>query len=150
TSGVLFGLVPALRPEKSSRSHRNAAALVVSEIALAMLLLAAGGLFAKTFWRLNQVEAGFDPHQVLTFGISLPSLKYPRPWQAFEQIQVRLRAIPGVRAASAGLQLPDRGGPIVTDIAPFFDIEGQAPVSGTRARAPILTIQPDYFRTMGI
>jgi putative ABC transport system permease protein len=149
TASVLFGLATAFRPAKTSRG-RGSALLVVAEIALAMLLLAVGGLFAKTFWRLNKAEAGFDPHQVLTFGISLPSLKYPKPGQAFEQIQAQLQAIPGVRAASVGLQLPDRDATVVTDIAPFFEVEGRPSPSGSRPRASILTIQPDYFHTMGI
>jgi putative ABC transport system permease protein len=165
-AGLLFGVAPgwyistidlneSLSGISYSRSKNRSGKtistwLVVGQIAIAMILVTGAGLFAKSLWRLSQSESGFDPNGVLTFGISLPSPKYPTPGLAFQEIQGRLQAIPGVRSASVGLQLPDRGTPIASDIAPFFEIEGRQSPPGARPRASILTIQPDYFRTMEI
>jgi len=165
-TGLVFGIVPAVRFSKIGLSQpitgilhggavRNrgktwSTMLVATEIALAMLLLTGAGLFVKTFWHLNQAESGFDPHQVLTFEISLPSGKYRAPGEAFEKIQTQLRAIPGVTSASVGIQLPDRGEPIANDISPFFEVEGRPAPPGARPRAGILTVQPGYFRTLRI
>jgi predicted permease len=163
-AGLIFGLAPVWFAARSNlnvalsgyssfanqRSRRTLPNLLAtSEIALALILLAGAGLFVKSLWRLNYGNPGYDAHNVLTFGVSLPS-QYRRPHAAFEEIQERLRAIPGVSNASAGLQLPDRGRPTANDVSPFFEIEGRPASTGGRPRATVLTIQPGYFHTAGI
>jgi putative ABC transport system permease protein len=95
-------------------------------------------------------DSGWNPQNVLTFEIILPSEKYPNPVPAFQELQRRFLSIPGVIAASAGMQLPDRGSPVLNDVAPFFEIEGQPIRSDKRRRTTIVVIEPGYFRALGV
>ncbi len=165
-AGLMSGLAPVwavwkadltvpLRANNRTASESRAggrlrSVLIVGELALAMILLTGAGLFIHSFWRLNQSDPGFDPHDVLTFEVSWPSENYPRPAEPFVELRTRLLAIPGVLAASTGLQLPDRGGPMLDDTSPFVDIEGRPMAPNERRRSSILRTQPGYFRAMGI
>ena len=83
--------------------------LIVGEVAAAVILLAVAGLFIQSFSRLVRSDPGFDPGNVLTFEVSWPAGQVPTAPTAFRELRTRILAIPGVLAASTGLQLPDRG-----------------------------------------
>jgi putative ABC transport system permease protein len=116
-TGVVCGLAPALRYSIAwrmdalvSRSTRDwmRGPLIVAEVAMAMILLVAGGLLIHSFVRLSAVDLGYDPSNVLTFQVGLPADRYPNPQlRTFaEALVARLRSVPGVRAAAYGRQLP--------------------------------------------
>jgi putative ABC transport system permease protein len=167
-TGLLFGLAPAWHASKvdlvvslheagrtaseSRTGRRLRDLLVVAEIALALVLLAGAALFMNSFWRLNSTDPGFDPKNVLTFEVNWPSPKYsvPRGGQAFRELQTRLQAIPGVRAASVGMQLPERGAPILDRVLPSFEVEGRPVVPDERPRTSVVITQPGYFLATGI
>lgn len=118
-ASLLFGLAPILHAKKSdlhgalkdgsnrmtgSRARLRARrALVIVEIALAMLLVIGCTVMVRTFLRLQRVELGFKPDNVLTFGINLPLRTYEQPTvaiQFWDRLETRLRALPGVDGAA--------------------------------------------------
>src|SRR5262249_33295231 len=123
-TSVLFGLVPALattgrstagiagsvgRGTTGSGSTRVRQALVVCEMALAVILLVVAGLLVRSYQRLHQVTPGFDPEHVVTFNVSLPSAKYAQLTQIETFISTlidRLRGQPGVVSAAGAFGLP--------------------------------------------
>ncbi len=125
-------------------------ALVVSEIALSLMLLATAGLLIKSFERLHEVSPGFSPENVLTAQLTLPAKKYSTPEKqvAFcDDLIARMRALPGV--TSVGL----------TSILPFsaansqgtYAIAGYTQPAGQPApHGMIRSVSPDYFRALGI
>jgi len=138
-TGIIFGLVPALHSsradlssvlkESGSRSGSSVrknlvrSLLVVSEVALAMVLLVGAGLLIRTFAALHHVAPGFDPHNVLTMDTSLTGSHYDQTAaidQTSRQILDRLHAIPGVESAAASSYLPLQGG-----LGLGFRIEGR-------------------------
>lgn len=165
-TGILFGLVPALttaRPrlgealKEGGRGSTDGArrnfmrhVLVVSEVALALVLLAGAGLLIKSFVALQQVDPGFNPSHVLTMELSLPKLHYagdPEILRFADEVQRRVAEIPGVAAAG------------ITDILPLsgnnsdwsFAIEGrEVPPNGSGPDEEIRHVSPDYFRTLQI
>jgi putative ABC transport system permease protein len=163
-SSLLFGLVPAFRtarPDahailKGGRSggmgiarDRVRQALVVSEVALAMLLLVGSGLLIRTAIALQHVDTGFDPGGVLSARVSLPSDTYTdraAVVQSFERLADTVRRLPGVSAAAVVSQAPLAGGGNSNGLIP----EGRPiePASAIDARFRLVT--PDYFRTMRI
>jgi len=127
-TGVVFALAPALRASRTdvqsalkdgTRSsatgpwRRFASALVVAEVAVAMVLLAGSGLLVKSLYRLLQVDPGFDHSNLLGMGVALPDSHYKDPAQ---QIAVhralldRIRALPGVQSVGSSSQLPVSSG----------------------------------------
>jgi putative ABC transport system permease protein len=132
--------------------RRLSSLLVTGELALAMLLLGGAVLFMSTFLRLNARPAGLDPEQVLTFEVSWPSPRYSRPEaaRAFQDLQTRLAALPGVASASVGLHLPDRGGPVIDEVLPLVAVEGEPRLPGERLRTSVVSVQPGFFGTLGI
>jgi predicted permease len=126
-TGVLFGLVPALQiskpdlnstlKESSSRSstgrhHYARSALVVSEMALALVLLICAALLIRTFVSLRGVNPGFDPHNVLTLQVSLNGSSYSttaRVELLTKQLMERIESLPGVEAASPTVMVPPEG-----------------------------------------
>ncbi len=163
-TGVLFGLAPALqasRPDLSSTlkqgtgagggaRHRLRKLLVVSEVALALVLLIGAGLLVRSFLGLRAVNPGFDPEKVLTLPIWLSPLRYEDGRQQAryaEQALERIRAVPGVEAAAAAAFLPFGGANVNATIAP----EGAQTVEpGQLPVAAVNLISRDYFRSMGI
>src|SRR5215471_14494014 len=123
-TGVLFGLAPALqvsRPDLTDalkesgrttaglRRNRLRSALVVSEVALSLVLLAGAGLMIRSFAKLNQVDPGIKPGQVMTLGVAILRATYPEDEQVaqtYSQILEGAAAVPGVVSAGAISDLP--------------------------------------------
>jgi putative ABC transport system permease protein len=122
--------------------------LVVAEIALALMLLAGGGLLMNSFARLSRVSPGFDERNLLTANIFLSPNRY-KPEQIapfFDRVLERVRTIPGVESTAVVNTLPVSGG-AATD----FVIEGRpAPAMGLEPSADIRVVAGDYFSTMRI
>jgi len=162
--GVIFGLAPALqtsRPDLNeslkeggkgapSMSHnRTHRFLVVTEVALAMVLLVGAGLLVKSFRNLRNVDPGFVPSNVLTMLLFLPESKYGESGKAgafVDQVLARVAALPGVKAVGTTLHLPFRGGGDT-----YFKIEGR-PFADPNQQVTALNpaISHDFFNAMGI
>jgi putative ABC transport system permease protein len=164
TTGVLFGLAPALRAARTdpgealkgtaratdSRSHstyRNA--LVALEMALAFALLAGASLLGKSLLHLVNVDAGYDPHNVLTAGVFPYGARYKDSQvelSYYDQAMQRLRATPGIAGAAMVSTLPmashDRRGLHIQDRP--LENESESPSPDTYA------VSPDYFSVMRI
>lgn len=165
-TGLVFGLVPALQASRtdlqrglrdggrgssgSGRQTRLRAALVVGEVALACLLLATAGVLLRSFVNLLKTDPGFRPEHVLTAEIELPSANY-KDGTAIANFYARLlenvNALPGVRAAGAGTDLPWTG---YDDNMGGFLIEGKTPPPHEEFHARYHSASPDYFRAVGI
>ena len=161
-TGVLFGLAPAMRATRSSVRDALAAsartisgrdgglrgALVVSEIALALVLLAGAGLMVQSFLRLRHVELGFRPAGLAAMTVDLPDATYrsAEAMHAVHQAMLeRLARTPGVESAAAVNFIPLGGAQIRGD----FKLEGgRAAPPGYLVAKPAAS--PGYFRTMGI
>ena len=165
STSILFGLVPVLGGLKidlhaslkeqaaiSGKSSRTGIKqlLLVPQFALATVLLAGAGLLANSFVHLLRVDLGFNPANLITMELFLSPAEYPerdpRAAILLHEMMERVRAIPGVRSAGLVSALPITGGP-ATD----FSISGRPlPRAGNEPSADIRTIDPAYFRTMGI
>src|SRR5262249_23708921 len=126
-TGVGFGLAPALKASsidliaslkdagRGSRSggRRMRAALVIGEVALAVVLLVGAGLTIRSFAALTAIDLGFEPSRVVTMRLSVPVARYPEAprWVAFHrELLDRARGIPGVDAAGLNSAVPLEGG----------------------------------------
>jgi putative ABC transport system permease protein len=168
-TGVVFGLVPALEATRvdlndtlkeggkgasgqGSRSRGLRSALVVAEVALALVLLVSAGLLVKSFSKLRKIDTGFSTENVLTMVVRLPDTqKYnddPEVVGFFRQAAERIRAIPGVRSVGIVNYLPLYGG---MGSATGFTIEGH-PVAlpGEGPGTNVRVADSGYFGTMGI
>ncbi|GEN11820.1 duplicated orphan permease [Myxococcus fulvus] len=164
-TGVFFGLVPALKASApdlsgvlrqggggrlSSGGNRSRGALVVGEVALAVVLLISAGLLLRSLWRMQSVELGFRSEGVLTWSVSLPATRYPddaRQAALFQQVLERVQALPGVKSAGAISDLPLGG----NDVSTVLTREGQSrPEPGEARSVGYQCITPGYFRTLGI
>lgn len=175
-TGLLFGLVPALqvsrdtasggagaghgaRPSTGAFTARSASfhssrrlrqALIVAEVALALVLLSGGGLLLQTFLRLQSEDLGFDPRGVLTAYVNPPRATYDtreRTLAYYDQLLEKTAALPGVRIAALASVLPLGGD---TDMS--FEIEGRAPARAA-VDAPTMwyrLISANYFEAMGM
>jgi predicted permease len=169
-SGILFGLAPALRLSRidlhgslkdASRGSSGVSALwgggqslrrllVVSELALAVVLLIGAGLLVRSFARLQQVAPGFNPRGVLTLELTMMGRKYADTERALETYRLlweRLRRLPGVIAAGGVSSLPlsqmMAWGPIT--------VEGRVPVAGEKfINVDMRMVGGDYFHAMEI
>ena len=163
-TGIIFGLVPALQSSKldlqaaikdGGRSSAGAdrkrirSLLVVSEIALAMVLLAGAGLMIKSTLRLLEVKLGFNPENVMTMQLELPGSKYSEDNQARafnQQLLERIEALPGVASAATINSIPMQPGP-----GGGLLVEGQPPPpSGQKLGTSMRVVSSDYFRTMSV
>ncbi len=163
-TGVVFGLAPALqtarldlqealkeggRSASSSGRQRLRSTLVVTEIALAVVLLVGAGLMMKSLLRLLQVNLGFNPENVLTMTVALPTSKYSEPQRRIQfhtALQERISALPGVSSVGAVNILPLTGGNTTR-----FTIEGDpAPPPGQEIEANIRVSDEHYFQTLGV
>ncbi|HEY8225144.1 MAG TPA: ABC transporter permease [Pyrinomonadaceae bacterium] len=163
-TGVIFGLVPAIHSSKialteslkeggrgsggGASKNRMRAALVVSELAIAVILLVGAGLLIKSLWLLQTVKPGLDPTNVLTFNVALPEVKYPAEKQSqfFNNLKTRVESLPGVRSASSAYPLPLSG----DRFSISFEIDGRPVARKDQPSADFFNVDPGYFKTMGI
>jgi putative ABC transport system permease protein len=162
-TGVLFGLAPALQAGQfnlntllkeggrggGGQRRRLRDALVVTEVALALALLAGAGLLIRSFWKLQQTDPGFNPERVLTVSLTLPGARYgdaPKVASFQRQLLDRVTALPGVQSAGVTSDLPWTG----YDENAGFTIEGKTfpPNDGPSARYHY--VSSDYFRAIGV
>ncbi|HJR05979.1 MAG TPA: ABC transporter permease [Pyrinomonadaceae bacterium] len=165
-TGIIFGLAPALQASKfdlneslkeggrtsgAGGTRRNLrGALVVAEVALALVLLVGAGLMIKSFARLMDVRPGFDPQHLLTMQLSLPEARYAKDEQVlafYSQLEEKLKTQPGVESVGFVNYLPMAGSGGTTT----FIFEGRpAPPAGQYPEANFRISTPDYFSTMKI
>ncbi|MGA2430603.1 MAG: ABC transporter permease [Candidatus Acidiferrum sp.] len=164
-SGILFGCAPAFqavrlnlndtlkeggRSGSGSGKHKVRYALVLTEFALALTLLAAAGIAIHGFWGLTHVDMGFRTDHVLEFHLPMPAdrLKTPEEMTAFYRNLIeRVQALPGVVSASASTGIPIYG----TNFGMPFDIVGKAVADRSqRPGAGFNMVSPGYFQTFGI
>ncbi|MGA9770724.1 MAG: ABC transporter permease [Blastocatellia bacterium] len=164
-TGLIFGIAPAYQASKpdltealkeggksstGARRARLRSLLVVSEIALALVLLIGAGLMIKSMSRLLAVNPGFNTGNLLTFGLMLPPNRYPEASRAVafhEQLLTRIEGLPGVKGAATTDLLPLNGGGNTGTL----QIEGQPDAApDERTEFNIRTISPNYFSVMGI
>jgi putative ABC transport system permease protein len=161
-TGALFGTVPAWKSSKPNLNEslkeggrRSAASFsrrgffnlfVVSEVALALILMVGAGLMVHSFVRLIRVQPGFQPRNILTMTLALPPKKYPQGRQVtafFREILQRIETLPGVKQSAMVRTLPFYGDQVVP-----FSVEGHN--TSERPLALFQIISPSYFRAMSI
>jgi predicted permease len=164
-TGIVFGLAPALTASKPDliQALRNSRSmglmsfglrsfrgwLVVSELALALVLLVAAGLLVRSFTKLTAVDLGFDRENVLTARISLPRSKYKEPEKslAFQQeLLQKIKALPGVETAGTINHTPLKGFGLIV----FTGIEGHPPPDKKDPPIGVGAVSPDYFQALRI
>jgi putative ABC transport system permease protein len=164
-TSVVFGLFPALQASRTdlrqsihgsgrggagaTREHASGW-LITAEVALALVLLTAAGLTARSFLRVLAVQPGFRTDSVLAFDVDLPGARYSSDAAKvafFQQLTEHLQALPGAGSVGAISCLPLSGG----DNLGNFVIEGEPPVKpGNEPIAERRWVTPGYFATMGI
>ena len=165
-TGILFGLVPALEASNiklsetlkeagrslggNARSRRLRGALVVAEVALALVLLVGAGLLIRSFLRLQAADTGFNPENVLTLRVALPGRRYdtdPKRINFFTAAVARMRALPGVESAGAINFMPFAGPGAGTS----FEIAGRPPsLPGQRMVTGVCVADQHFFQAMQI
>ncbi|MCC7126887.1 MAG: FtsX-like permease family protein, partial [Acidobacteria bacterium] len=122
-------------------------ALVVSEVALAVLLLAGAGLLLRSFVKLQNVDLGFEPAHVLTMRITLPAERYRGPAinTFFQDLVDRISETPGVRAASVASQFPPQGA-----FSTPFQIDGMEAADRTLPTALVTAASDQHFTALGV
>ncbi len=165
-TGLIFGLAPAWQASKldfhdalkeggrggggGSRGRRLRSALVVAEVALSLVLLTGAGLMARSFLRLQVVDPGFNPDNVLTMRLQLPQSRYSQPEQIvgfYQSLIERVKSLPGVENAGVISNLPMSGayssGTITVETP-------QASQQNASFEADWRRVSPDYHRTMNV
>jgi putative ABC transport system permease protein len=166
-TGVIFGLSPLLHlrehvvnsalKESGQRSTASAArtwvrrVLVMSEVALAVVLVIGAGLLLRSFWNLTKVDAGFNRSKLVTFGLVLPNATYQTPQNVvdfFARVQAQLAALPGVQGVAAMQGLPPQRQVNANDT----DFEGYTPPpDGPFENVDYYqNVTPAYLTTLGI
>ena len=165
-TAIIVGLVPALQTSRSDlqsalkqgnslgttprRSNHFRRSLVVTQMALALVLLVGAGLLIKSFWRLQAVTPGFQSENVLSAGLSLSFGDYPdsaRRALLFRQATEKLAELPGVTSVGAISHLPFGG----RTLQQPFSIKGQSPLTAkNEAVADYRVVTPSFFETLHI
>ncbi|HJU65644.1 MAG TPA: ABC transporter permease, partial [Gemmatimonadaceae bacterium] len=165
-TGILFGLIPAMHVARSdlnrtlkeggrgargrSGSARTRSLLVVSEMALAVMLLAGAGLLIRSFRELMQVDPGFGTRNIAAFTVSLPGAKYEEYAKQrvfMDGLLERLKTLPGVQSVAGAQGLPLTGLSFVLT----FDVAGRPEAApGQEPSGQIRVVTPDYLTTLGI
>jgi predicted permease len=171
-TGLIFGLGPALRAssvdpnavlKEGGRSSvgtsgfglghgRLRKILIVAEVALSLVLLIGAGLLIRSYSRITNANPGFDAHNVLSLRVSLPGFRYNKPEsisQFYEELNRRVKALPGVEYVGSNYQLP------LSSVALAWEpigVEGYVPKAAGNDLiiSSSAYISPDYFRAMGI
>ncbi len=165
-TGIVFGALPAWQltrtnlsqaMRESTRSASGSAkltvirnGLVVLEIAASLVLLVTAGVLLKSFWKLLEVNPGFQAENVVKGDIALPRAKYKDEWQQaefFRRTLESIRSMPGVESAAITTNLPFNNGRGATS----FEIDGRpTPPNADTPNADNHEISSAYFKTMGI
>ena len=166
-TGLLFGLAPLLHlstnsigltlRDAGSRTTAGAArnrvrrALVIAEMAFAVMLVVGAGLLLRSFWNLMRVDSGFDRNDLTTFNVVLPATPYQdstRRVAFFSNLMTQLAAVPGVKAVAAMSGLPPQRQVNANDTA----IEGYVPAPDGPAQNVdyYQFVTPSYVSAMGI
>ena len=163
-TGILCGLVPAFqlsRPDPGDalkdgdrggsglHGARTRQALVVAEVALSLVLLAAAGLLVRSLIGLQRVNPGFVTERALVMQLMLPQTRYAETEQMigfYRRLESELRSLPGAKAAAVSTTLPLSG----SNIGVGFAVDGRPADPATRSSAAFFGVSPDYFATMGI
>ncbi|HYP26690.1 MAG TPA: ABC transporter permease [Blastocatellia bacterium] len=165
-TGLAFGLAPAIRFSRPNlveslneggrssgenlNNSRVRKALVVSQVALAMVVLIASGLTVRSLIKVLKVDPGFNPSNLLTMEYRIPRTKYPEAahqWNFHKQVVERVKSLPGVRSASVVLALPFSGNAGSTE---FVLPDRAEPAPGSELRSQMNRADKDFFETMGI
>ncbi len=164
-TGIIFGLAPAFAAahadlsetlktsergsSEGSRGNGLRSSLVVAEVTLSLVLLVGAGLLIRSFLRLQEVDPGFRPAQVVVANISLSSKNYPNQVASgdfFMRLQERLASLPGVESAALAFGLPLQ----MENANIAVRVEGRPePKPNEPGNARYLQITPDFFRAMG-
>lgn len=162
-TGLLFGLLPALklsrvdlhgtlkeRARGSTVRNRLRSALVVGQVAAALILLTGAGLLMRSFYHLLQTDMGFDPAHLMTMRITPLPTKFgnsvPLQIQLGRDILAKVREVPGIRSAGFSTDLPLLGNPRF-----IMRFEGFPPVTVANSPvADVFSVSPEYFSTMGM
>jgi putative ABC transport system permease protein len=163
-TGIVFGLAPALQSSRldlnealkeGGRStaggggHRLRSALVMTEIALAVVLLVGAGLMMKSLLRLLQSNVGFNPQNVLTMTVGLPAAKYTdvnKQVAFYDELKDRVQALPGVTGSGTVDVLPLQGG----NTTRFYVDGDPVPPPGQEIEANVRVVDENYFQTLGV
>jgi putative ABC transport system permease protein len=165
-TGVVFGLAPALqatRPDLTSAMkeggrgstadsgrRRLRSALVIVEVALSFMLLVGAGLLVRSFFRMMNVELGFDATNVLTMRLPIASTRFDQPERLtayVREVVARMKSVPGVVGAAATDALPLEG---FNNGMPFLVAGSQAVDRANRQACGFKMVQADYFRVLAI
>lgn len=161
---IVFGLAPALRTLRmnladslregtqqatvSGARQRMRSALVVAEVALAVILVVGAGLMIRSLSALGRIDLGFEPDRMLTMRLSIPAAKYDSPEKVvdfYRNLMTRVRAVPGVQEAGAVRVLP-----LATSIGDFgLDVEGYQEGPGRNAKGDWQIVTDGAFEAMG-
>lgn len=164
-TSLVFGLAPALHAsnpnlneslKESGRSsatsfRRNPmrALFVITEVAFAVVLLIGAGLLIRSFIRLQHVDPGFDPHNLIKMTVTLPGTKYEEGYQLsgfFRQLKEKAESIPGSESVAIGAPAPMGGNNWTLSVV----VKGNPVIEGQRNSAPWRSVSRDYFKTLRI
>ena len=167
-TGILFGLLPALhatrgdvtpalRDGQRGSSHggtsRTRSLLIVTEMALAMVLLVGAGLLIRSFVRLTHVDPGFRPNNLYVFDVALTGKKYndeAPSYQYASAVMQRLAAVPGTEQVAVAAGRPLDPDPTYS-VSTSFTVDGEPkPEPGREPESAVLPVSPSYFRTIGL
>jgi predicted permease len=164
STGIIFGLVPALQAARASlrdamqqgarsavggRGRFTRDALVVLQVAAALVLLAGAGLMLRTMANLRAIELGFRPDHLLTLRTTLPQPKYREPGQRlsfYERVIAGVRALPGVESAAYSSMLPF----LSPGNTRWFGIEGVADDPSDPHDTLFRVATNEYLKTLGV
>jgi putative ABC transport system permease protein len=164
--GILVGIWPAWRVSRlvslsgvlheagtrtgsdSAGRQRARGALVVTQVALALVLLAGAGLTLKSFWNSQNAALGFNPDHILTMTLSLPKARYASKEKSIQfnkRLIEEIEALPGVEAAAIGENVPFDD----SEWDSSFHLTGTPPAQpGQEPSAEVSVVSPDYFKVM--
>jgi putative ABC transport system permease protein len=160
-AGLVFGVVPAMYAFRHTiaqrirergmgpRHARVSRGFVITQIALAGVLVIGASLLGKSLWRLNQADLRFDPHNLLVARIQLPRSRYPDPERVlafFSDLQNRLSTEPGVQSVTTAFEHPVSEG----WTSSFIVADAERPKAGEEPEARVRPVSPGYFHAMGL
>jgi len=163
-SGVVFGLAPALQNPKAEelaggrtlggRTHLFRLGLVAAQMTASMILLTGAGLLLRSLWNLQHQPLGMRTDRVITATVTLGAKSYPdsaRRMAFFEELEARLRRIPGVTELALTNSVPPAGNLMGPMLYAAIDVQGRPRLSeGTGGTVTWRSVTPRYFATLGI